>query len=116
MEHKLKGIKVKKEALEAIASTANARNIPPYDLEADVVEMAYPLDKIILKGEWDYLQDIFELMQGGSELTTDVYPSFVCNRVHNLQKAKVRILEVLNSFGWFVLQLVIFNVEFFLTR
>lgn len=88
MDHKLKGIKVKMEALEAIASTANARNIPPYDLEADVVEMAYPLDKIILKGEWDYLQDIFELVQGGSELNPDVYPSFVCNRVHNLQKAK----------------------------
>lgn len=88
MEHKLKGIKVNKEALEAIASTTNARNIPSYNLEADAAEMAYPLDRIILKGEWDYLQDIFELVEGESELAPDLYPSFVCNRVHKLQKAK----------------------------
>ncbi|KAL1533414.1 DNA-directed RNA polymerase I subunit RPA49-like [Salvia divinorum] len=59
MEQKLEGIKVNMEALEAVSSTANARNIPPHDLEANEVEMAYPLDRIILKGEWDYLQDIF---------------------------------------------------------
>ncbi|KAH6757811.1 hypothetical protein C2S52_023301 [Perilla frutescens var. hirtella] len=88
MEDKLKGIEVKQEALEAIASTANARNCPPYDLEAKTAEMAFPLDRIILRGEWDYLQDIFELVQGESELAPDVYPSFVCNRVHKLQKAK----------------------------
>ncbi|XP_057797143.1 uncharacterized protein LOC131013130 [Salvia miltiorrhiza] len=86
--HKLEGIKVKMEALEAMASTANARNIPPHNLEANEAEMAYPLDRIILNGEWDYLQDIFEKVHAGSELAPDVYPSFVLNRVHTLQKTK----------------------------
>ncbi|KAL1533412.1 DNA-directed RNA polymerase I subunit RPA49-like [Salvia divinorum] len=88
MEQKLEGIKVNMEALEAVSSTANARNIPPHDLEANEVEMAYPLDRIILKGEWDYLQDIFHKVHGGSELAQDVYPSFVLNRVHTVQKIK----------------------------
>ncbi|PIN14644.1 RNA polymerase I 49 kDa subunit [Handroanthus impetiginosus] len=88
MDQKLKGIKVNTKALEAIASTANALNIPPYDLEATVAEKAYPLDKIILKGEWDYLLDIFELTQAGSDVDPEVYPSFVCNRVHKLEILK----------------------------
>lgn len=95
MEHKLKAVKVKSEALEAITSTDGARNIPPYDMEASEAEMAYPLDKIILNGEWDYLQDIFEIVHSGSELASDVYPSFVCNRVHKLKKAKVRIIKII---------------------
>ncbi|KAI3463243.1 hypothetical protein Pfo_019906 [Paulownia fortunei] len=87
MDQKLKGIKINTEALEAIAS-ANARNIPPYDMEATAADMAYPLDKIILKGEWDFLLDVFELAQVGSEVNPDVYPSFVCNRVHKLETVK----------------------------
>lgn len=97
MEHILKAVKVKTEALEAVASTVDARNIPPHDMEASEAEMAYPLDKIILNGEWDYLQDIFDIVHGGSELAHDVYPSFVCNRVHKLQKAKVRIVKMIES-------------------
>ncbi|KAK6128043.1 hypothetical protein DH2020_038207 [Rehmannia glutinosa] len=88
MDEKLKGIKINTEALEAIASSANARNIPPYDLEATAADKAYPLDKIILKGEWDYLLDIFELAEAGSEVNPDVYPSFVCNRVHKFGTIK----------------------------
>ncbi|KAK4414182.1 DNA-directed RNA polymerase I subunit rpa49 [Sesamum alatum] len=88
MEQKLKGIKINTEALEAIASTSNARNTPPYDLEATAAHKAYPLDKIILKGEWDYLLDVLELAQAGSELPPDVYPTFVCNRVHHLETIK----------------------------
>ena len=48
---KLEGNKVRMEALEAVSSTANTRNIPPHNSEANEVEMAYPLDSIILKGE-----------------------------------------------------------------
>ncbi|KAG8388411.1 hypothetical protein BUALT_Bualt02G0123100 [Buddleja alternifolia] len=88
MDQKLKGIKINTEALEAITSSANARNIPPYDLEATAADKAYPLDRIILNGEWDYLLDIFELAQAGSGLTPDVYPSFVCNRVYKLEDFK----------------------------
>ncbi|PIN22299.1 RNA polymerase I 49 kDa subunit [Handroanthus impetiginosus] len=84
-DQKLKGIEIKTEALEAIASTTNARNVPPYDMGAASPDMAYPLDKIILKGEWDYLLDIFELAQAGAEVTPDVYPSFVCNRIVKLE-------------------------------
>ncbi|KAL8537791.1 hypothetical protein ACS0TY_012792 [Phlomoides rotata] len=88
MDHKLKGIVVKTEALEAIASAANERNIPPYNLDATAAETAYPLDRIILKGEWDYLLDIFQLTNDGSEAPSDAYPSFVCNRLHKLETVK----------------------------
>ncbi|XP_073145824.1 DNA-directed RNA polymerase I subunit rpa49 [Henckelia pumila] len=86
LDYKLKEIKMNKEALQAIASTANARNIPPYDMDATTSDMAYPLNKIILEGEWDDLLDIFELTQAGSEVNPDVYPSFVCNRVQKLKE------------------------------
>lgn len=95
MEHKLKATMVKPEALLATVSTDMARNIPPYNMDASEVEMAYPLDKIILNGEWDYLQDIFDIVHGGSELASDLYPSFVCNRVHKLKNAKVRIIKII---------------------
>ncbi|KAL3618217.1 hypothetical protein CASFOL_038538 [Castilleja foliolosa] len=84
MEQKLKGIEINTEAIEAIAYTANQHNIPPYDVEATSPEMAYPLDKIILKGDWNYLVDIFELVEAGSDLSSDVYPSFVCNRARKI--------------------------------
>ncbi|KAL3840792.1 hypothetical protein ACJIZ3_025383 [Penstemon smallii] len=88
LDKKLKGIKINMEALEADTSTADGLNIPPYDLDATAPEMAYPLDKIILNGEWDYLLDIFELAQAGMEVNRDDYPSFVCNRVSKLKDVK----------------------------
>ncbi|KAL0341864.1 UNVERIFIED_CONTAM: hypothetical protein Scaly_1849000 [Sesamum calycinum] len=65
VDQKLKGIEINTEALEAITSTTNSRNVPPYDLDATSPDKAYPLDKIILKGEWDYLLDVFELAEAG---------------------------------------------------
>ncbi|KAL2243214.1 uncharacterized protein LOC105157780 [Sesamum indicum] len=88
VDQKLKGIEINTEALEAIASTTNSRNVPPYDLDATSPDKAYPLDKIILKGEWDYLLDVFELAEAGSVVSPDVYPSFVCNRVDKLEDVK----------------------------
>ncbi|XP_075493609.1 uncharacterized protein LOC142531390 [Primulina tabacum] len=88
LDYKLKEIKINKEALQAIASTTNARNIPPYDLGATTSDMAYPLNKIIFEGEWDYLLDIFERTQAGSEMNPDVYPSFVCNRIQKLKEVE----------------------------
>ncbi|KAL0289187.1 UNVERIFIED_CONTAM: hypothetical protein Scaly_2708900 [Sesamum calycinum] len=84
----LKGIEINTEALEAITSTTNSRNVPPYDLDATSPDKAYPLDKIILKGEWDYLLDVFELAEAGLVASPDVYPSFVCNRVDKLEDVK----------------------------
>ncbi|GAB4852850.1 hypothetical protein Ancab_017047 [Ancistrocladus abbreviatus] len=75
---------------EALASTSAevSRNIPPHDLSATTPEKAYPLEKIILKGEWDYLLDIWELLLAGEEIRLDVYPSFICNRVYKLDLIK----------------------------
>ncbi|XP_059640688.1 uncharacterized protein LOC132282888 [Cornus florida] len=78
-ESKLEEIKPSKEAFDS-ADAYNARNIPPHDISATTPETAYPLDKIIFKGEWDYLLDILK----GSDIRADVYPSFVCNRIHRL--------------------------------
>ncbi|XAR49912.1 hypothetical protein NMG60_11004095 [Bertholletia excelsa] len=83
LNRKIEGIKINKEALES-ANAPNARNIPPHDSSATTPENAYPLDKIIFKGEWDYLLDILEHSQDEG-LASDYYPSFVCNRVHRLK-------------------------------
>ncbi|KAL2534043.1 DNA-directed RNA polymerase [Abeliophyllum distichum] len=85
LDLKLQGVKINKEALEAATSTDNALNIPHYDLAATSPDMAYPLDKIILKGEWDYLVDIFELSFTGAEVTPSIYPRFVRNRIYKLE-------------------------------
>ncbi|KAM7483874.1 hypothetical protein LguiB_008457 [Lonicera macranthoides] len=88
LDKKLEDQKINKEAVEVADTTSDARNIPPYDMSATTPQMAYPLDKIILKGEWDYLLDIYELSQVGGEVKPNVYPSFVCNRVHKLEHIK----------------------------
>ncbi|GFZ04286.1 hypothetical protein Acr_16g0009100 [Actinidia rufa] len=81
---KIEGVQINKEAFES-ASSHSARNIPPHDSSAITPQTAYPLDKIIFSGEWDYLSDIIELLQFGAELASNDYPSFVCNRLHRLE-------------------------------
>ncbi|MCD9637513.1 hypothetical protein HAX54_020846 [Datura stramonium] len=76
---------INEEALEVSVTTDNARNIPPHDLAATTPQMAYPLDRIIFKGEWDYLLDVFKLTKAGADMTPDLYPSFVCNRSYKLE-------------------------------
>lgn len=87
LDHLLEDPSIDKGALTS-TSAETTRNIPPHDLSATTPEKAYPLDKIIPKGEWDYLLDILELMQSGQEMNPDVYPSFVCNRVYKLDVIK----------------------------
>lgn len=89
LEKKIKSVKINKGALES-ATVDTILNIPPYDSSATIPELAYPLDKIILKGEWDFLQDIYELLQVRNEVKSSFYPSFVCNRIQKLQGIKVR--------------------------
>ncbi|KAI8544635.1 hypothetical protein RHMOL_Rhmol08G0311900 [Rhododendron molle] len=84
LEIKFEGVKINKEALES-AGMHSSRNTPPHDSSATTPQMAYPLDRIILKGEWDYLVDILELFQDGAEIAPDGYPSFICNRLHRLE-------------------------------
>ncbi|KAK4410804.1 hypothetical protein Sango_0153400 [Sesamum angolense] len=88
LEHKIKGIKINTQALEAIASTSNARNTPPYDLEATAAHKAYPLDKIILKGNGITFLIFLSLQMLDHNFTPDLYPTFVCNRVHQLETIK----------------------------
>ncbi|KAK4344816.1 hypothetical protein RND71_034992 [Anisodus tanguticus] len=76
---------INKEALEVAVITDNARNIPPHDLAATTPQLAYPLDRIIFSGEWNYLLDVFELVKAGADVTHDLYPSFVCNRSYKLE-------------------------------
>ncbi|KAF8379204.1 hypothetical protein HHK36_028633 [Tetracentron sinense] len=83
LDRKIEGVVINKEALES-AGAYTARNIPPHDSTATTPEKAYPLEKIILKGEWDYLLDVLELIQSEAEIDTKAYPSFVCNRFHKL--------------------------------
>jgi DNA-directed RNA polymerase I subunit RPA49 len=94
---RIKGVKIKTEALES--TNANiARNVPPYDGSATSPQEAYPLDKIILQGEWGFLEDIFELLQVGAEVPPNTYPTFVCNRIHKLQEIQVWYKKVLIVF------------------
>lgn len=82
------------EALEmGVAATSIARNIPPHDMSATIPQQAYPLEKIIFKGEWRYLLDIAELLQQGKDIKSGSYPLFVCNRIHKIEEVKVKILH-----------------------
>lgn len=89
LDRKMKKVVINKEALES-AAAPTARNIPPYDSSATTPQQAYPLEKIILNGEWDYLLDILEFSQVGAEVAPDSYPSFVYNRIHKLGEIQVR--------------------------
>ncbi|EPS64864.1 hypothetical protein M569_09915 [Genlisea aurea] len=91
MDEKLKGLKKNANAVKAIDDAAAANNdaplgVPPYDLEAATPDRAYPLEKIILPGEWDHLRDIYDLSKSGSQPDPETYPSFVCNRFHKLNQ------------------------------
>ncbi|KAL5720804.1 hypothetical protein ACHQM5_013438 [Ranunculus cassubicifolius] len=85
IDDKVNEVEVNMEALQATNGTP-ARNIPPHDSTADTPEKAYPLDQIILEGEWNYLPDITEFM-GETTLTVGAgYPRFVCNRLDKLRQ------------------------------
>lgn len=91
LDRKIKEVKINKEALIGSdgAEATVARNIPPYDANATTPQEAYPLDKIILMGEWDYIADIFELLQEKPKLASNAYPTFVSNRIDKLQGIQV---------------------------
>ncbi|KAL6143564.1 hypothetical protein ACLB2K_054259 [Fragaria x ananassa] len=78
------GMTIREDLIEASEGPKD-RNTPPFNTSATTPqEAAYPLDKIIFTGEWKYLQDIHELLEGGSRL-----PQFVSNRIHKLQQIEV---------------------------
>lgn len=87
LDKKIEEVAFDKEAL-ANTSSLIARNIPPHDVSATTPLEAYPLDKIILKGDWDFLGDIYKLWQGGEKVETNAYPHFVCNRIRKLDAIK----------------------------
>ncbi|XP_030525170.1 DNA-directed RNA polymerase I subunit rpa49-like isoform X2 [Rhodamnia argentea] len=83
LDRKIKEVAINKEALESTGSHT-ARNIPPYNSSATTPKDAYPIEKIILKGEWDYIRDILQLLEAGEKVSPDAYPTFVCNRIHKM--------------------------------
>ncbi|KAK4267522.1 hypothetical protein QN277_024291 [Acacia crassicarpa] len=86
LDLKLKNVLVNKQALESTEAHIS-RNIPPHDVSATTPEKAYPLEKIIPNVEWDYLQDIYNLLQqDGADFNG--YPTFICNRIERLEKIK----------------------------
>nr|KJB21085.1 hypothetical protein B456_003G182300 [Gossypium raimondii] len=87
LDKKIEEVAFDKEAL-ANTSSLIARNIPPHNVSATTPLEAYPLDKIILKGDWDFLGDIYKLWQGGEKVATNAYPHFVCNRIRKLDAIK----------------------------
>ncbi|XP_027904924.1 DNA-directed RNA polymerase I subunit RPA49 [Vigna unguiculata] len=87
LDVKLKNVSVNKSALESTESHVS-RNIPPYDTSATTPQEAYVLDKIILTGEWDYLQDIYKNLHQEEKTDFSSYPTFVRNRVERLRKIK----------------------------
>ncbi|KNA24668.1 hypothetical protein SOVF_013550 [Spinacia oleracea] len=70
------------------SSSDTPHSVPPHDLSATTPEKAYLLEKIILKGEWEYVKDVMELLQSGQEVKPDVYPSYVCNRCYKVELCK----------------------------
>lgn len=88
LDKKIKEVTINKEALESTGAEI-ARNIPAYNSAATDPKEAYPLEKIILGGEWDYITDIIELVAQEEKVPADAYPSFVCNRVYKLMQIKV---------------------------
>lgn len=105
---KLENVPVNKEALESTSGHA-ARNIPPYNTSANTPQEAYPLDKIILNGEWDFLKDIYEILQVGGQVASDAYPAFVRNRIHKLQECQVKVIRSpLNVFANILIEIHFF--------
>lgn len=88
IDGKLNEVDVNTSALESTSSTV-ARNIPPYDASATTPSEVYPIGKIIGKGEWDFLQDIYQLLQQETVAATNAYPVFVRNRLYKLRDIKV---------------------------
>ncbi|EOA30600.1 hypothetical protein CARUB_v10013731mg [Capsella rubella] len=87
LDGKLNELDINVGALESTSSNV-ARNIPPYDASATTSREAYPLEKIIEKGEWSFLEDIYRLLQQETEAATDAYPVFVRNRLYKLRDIK----------------------------
>ncbi|XP_021276282.1 uncharacterized protein LOC110410735 isoform X2 [Herrania umbratica] len=88
LDKKIEQVAFNKEAL-GNTSALIARNIPPHDSSATTPIEAYPLDKIILKGDWEFLGDIYGLLEVGAEVASNAYPTFVCNRINKLEGIQV---------------------------
>ncbi|XP_076881204.1 uncharacterized protein LOC143529264 isoform X2 [Bidens hawaiensis] len=89
MNSKMADATVNISAIEASAQASSiGRNIPPHDESATGPREAYPLEKIIPIGEWQYLTDIVELLQQGNDIKSEGYPLFVCNRIHKIEEVQ----------------------------
>ncbi|KAI3984490.1 hypothetical protein MKX01_033983 [Papaver californicum] len=85
MGEKIKNLKVLVSAT-ASDDSQPARNIPYHDTTAETPEKAYPLEKIISKGETDILQKALNSLLSKEKLSPDAFPVFVCNRVQKVKE------------------------------
>ncbi|GAU25337.1 hypothetical protein TSUD_376000 [Trifolium subterraneum] len=83
LDEKMKNVEVKELAI-ANTEAHITRQIPPYNDSATTPQEAYVLDKIILAGEWNYLQAIYYGLQNGEDFSG--YPVFIRNRLDRLKK------------------------------
>ncbi|XP_068648819.1 DNA-directed RNA polymerase I subunit rpa49 [Aristolochia californica] len=92
LESKVGELQFSKETFEKVVGYG-MHYIPPHDVNATAQEKAYPLDRIILDGEWNYLLDILELLQSTPDATlsstfseNNGYPTFVTKRIQRLSQ------------------------------
>ncbi|XP_071691555.1 uncharacterized protein [Rutidosis leptorrhynchoides] len=110
LNNKMLDVMFNKEALKTSLETiSTACNIPPHDMSATTPHEAYPLHKIITKGEWRYLSDIAELLKEGKSLTPEFYPLFVCNRTYKFEGAKNEDAKGLACIFSYINHLIKFN-------
>lgn len=88
LDGKMKKVVINKEAIES-TEPQSALNIPPYNTAATSPEEAYPLDKIIFTGEWEFLKDIYYLLDEETKVSWGAYPTFISNRIHKLREIQV---------------------------
>lgn len=88
LDGKMKKVVINKEAIES-TEPQSTLNIPPYNTAATSPEEAYPLDKIIFTGEWEFLKDIYYLLDEETKVSWDAYPTFISNRIHKLREIQV---------------------------
>ncbi|WJX26656.1 hypothetical protein P8452_15552 [Trifolium repens] len=85
LAEKMKNVQVKESVL-ANTEAHVTRHILPYNASATTPQEAYVLDKIILSGERNHLQDIYYTLQKGKAADFSIYPTFIRNRIDKLKK------------------------------
>ncbi|KAI3855116.1 hypothetical protein MKX03_018510, partial [Papaver bracteatum] len=89
------GEKIKKLKVLANATAGDdsepARNIPYHDTTAETPERAYPIEKIISKGENEILQKALHYLFYTEKIALEAFPIFVRNRIQKMKEIEVEL-------------------------